>query len=160
MDFSARRWDALSLSLSVEVRPVASLTGLRRDLVRIALAAWREDVRADEFEMEGTEFVPDMMDCASEALSEFIPGVRVAAKSLQEPALVNEDQICKMAHGSNSSPSSISSPAPPAISPKSLSTSSELSDDIPTSSSEEEDISGFRLEVRGGGGLVSTAKAG
>lgn len=87
MDFSARRW-AEWLSLSVGARP-ASLTGLRRDRVRMALAAWSEDVRADELEVERPEFVPDMMDWASDALSELIPGVRVAAKSLQRHALVN-----------------------------------------------------------------------
>lgn len=60
MDFSARRW-AEWLSLSVGARP-ASLTGLRRDRVRMALAAWSEDVRADELEVERPEFVPDMID--------------------------------------------------------------------------------------------------
>lgn len=78
------------LSLSVGGRP-ASLTGLRRDLVRMTLIAWKEDVGADELDVERPEFVPDMMDWASDALSELIPGVRVAAKSLQQHTLVNEN---------------------------------------------------------------------
>ena len=77
------------LSLSEEARP-ASLTGLRRDRVRMTLVAWREDVGADELEVERPEFVPDMMDWASDALSELIPGVRVAAKSLQRYMLVRQ----------------------------------------------------------------------
>jgi hypothetical protein len=49
----------------------------------MTLCACRDEVRADEWEVDIPELVTEMTDWASDALSELIPGVRVAAKSLQ-----------------------------------------------------------------------------
>jgi hypothetical protein len=65
----------------------ASRTGLNRERARMTLCACRDEVRADEWEVDIPELVTEMTDWASDALSELIPGVRVAAKSLHIQAL-------------------------------------------------------------------------
>lgn len=59
-----------------------SLTGLSRGRVRM-LFACRDDAKAEEFDVEMAEFVPDKTERTSEALSELAPGVGMAVKSLQ-----------------------------------------------------------------------------
>ena len=48
----------------------------------MTLFACRDEVRADELDVDIPEFDTEITDCASDALSELMPGVRVAAKSL------------------------------------------------------------------------------
>jgi hypothetical protein len=59
----------------------------------MTLLACRDEVRVDELDIDVPEFVAEMTDWASDALSELMPGVRVAAKSLHNTIISLDRKI-------------------------------------------------------------------